>query len=127
MKYLLDTHVIIWYFEDSPKLSRRITNLIDNPEISIYICSVSLWEIALKMNLGKLDLNLTINELLNTIKTRDFNIIQIEDKYLKNLSNLPYIHKDPFDRMIVSSAIEENLTIITTDENIRKYTVSWVW
>ena len=127
MKYLLDTHAVIWYFEDSPELSQTITGLIDDPEISIYICSVSLWEIAIKMNLNKLKLSMTFEELLNNIKTRDFRIIQIEDEYLNNLSKLPYIHKDPFDRMIISSALAEGLTIITIDENIQKYDVSWVW
>ena len=127
MKYLLDTHTVIWYFEDSPELSQKISGLIDNPEISVYICSVSLWEIALKMNLGKLKLSMSLEELLHNIKTRDFNIIQIEDEYLNNLSKLPYIHKDPFDRMIISSALAEGLTIITADENIQKYDVLWVW
>jgi len=127
MKYLLDTHAVIWYFEDSPELSQEITGLIDNPEISIYICSVSLWEIAIKMNLNKLKLRMTFEELLKNIKTRDFYIIQIEDEYLNNLSKLPHIHKDPFDRMIISSALAEDLTIITIDENIQKYDVSWIW
>ena len=127
MKYVLDTHTVIWYFEDSPELSSRIAELIDNPEISVYICSVSLWEIAIKMNLGKLKLKMTLEELLDNIKNRDFNIIQIEDEYLHILSRLPYIHKDPFDRMIISSAIAEGLTIITIDENIQKYDVPQVW
>jgi PIN domain nuclease of toxin-antitoxin system len=127
MKYLLDTHAIIWYFENSAELPERIEDLIDTPEISIFISSASLWEIAIKMSLGKLDLNLPLGELLEIIKKRDFNILQIEDEYLKNILNLPFIHKDPFDRLIISTALAEDLTIITIDENIQKYDVSWIW
>jgi PIN domain nuclease of toxin-antitoxin system len=65
--------------------------------------------------------------LLNDIKTRDFNILQIEDEYLNGLSALPYIHKDPFDRLIISTALVEDITIITIDENIQKYDIPWIW
>jgi len=127
MKYLLDTHAVIWYFEDSPELPEKITELIDNPEIDIYISSVSLWEIVIKMNLGKLTLNLPLDELLENIKSRAFDVLQIEDEHLKKLLKLPLIHKDPFDRLLVSSALAEGLTIITIDENIKKYDASWIW
>jgi len=127
VKYLLDTCAIIWYFEDSPELSHKVSDIIDNPDACVCISSVSLWEITLKMSLGKLDLSMSLEELLNIIKTRAFTIIQIEDMYLNNLSKLPYIHKDPFDRLIISSAISEELVIITSDENIQKYDVSWIW
>ena len=127
MRYLLDTHAIIWYFEDSQELPDRIFEIIDNDGISVYISSVSLWEIALKINLGKLDMQLPLYELLNHIKKSDFTILQIEDEYLNGLATLPTIHKDPFDRMIISSAIANNLTIITVDDNIHKYNVPWVW
>jgi PIN domain nuclease of toxin-antitoxin system len=127
MKYLLDTHAIIWYFEASPELPKKIRDIIHNNETSIYISSVSLWEIAIKINLGKLNLKLQLDELLSIIKNRDFNILQIEDEYLTGLSVLPYIHKDPFDRLLISTALSDNLTIITIDENIQKYNVNWVW
>ena len=127
MKYLLDTHAILWYFEDSSELPYKIVEIIDNPDISIYVSSVSLWEITLKMNLNKLDFSMTLDELINIIESHDFNVIQIESEYLKKLSELPFIHKDPFDRMIISTAISEDLTIITVDDNIQKYNVSWIW
>ena len=127
MKYLLDTHAAIWYFEDSQKLSKKIIELIDNPENSIFICAVSIWETAIKMNLGKLKMRFSLGELLAAVKASDFDILQIEDTYLKLLFELPPIHKDPFDRLIVSSAIAEDLTIITADENIQKYNVQWIW
>ena len=127
MKYLLDTHAIIWYMEESSELPQEITALIDNPVMDVCICAISLWEIAIKMNLGKLEIKLTLDELLAYVKTREFRIINIEDEHLLSLHDLPYIHKDPFDRLLVATAITEGLTIITIDENIHKYDVSWVW
>ena len=127
MKYLLDTHAIIWYLEESTELPRRTTALIDNYEMDICICSTSLWEIAIKVNLGKLELKLTLDELLRYVKTREFRIIHIEDEHLLVLRGLPYIHKDPFDRLLISTALAEDMTIITVDENIHKYAVKWVW
>ena len=127
MKYLIDTHVVIWLAINSSELPEGINELIKNPENDIYICSVSLWEIAIKMNLGKLDLKRPLNKLLSDIKTYGFNVLQVEDEYLCNLLTLPYIHKDPFDRLIISTALAEDLVIITIDENIQKYDVPWIW
>ncbi|MDR1689830.1 MAG: type II toxin-antitoxin system VapC family toxin [Clostridiales bacterium] len=127
MRYLLDTHVVIWYYEGSAYLPKRIESLIDNLLNEIYISSVSLWEMAIKMNLGKLKLALPLNEMLDSIRNREFNILQIENAYLEALEYLPFIHKDPFDRFLISTAIAEGLTVVSADENIQKYDVAWVW
>jgi len=127
MKYLLDSHAVIWYLEDSQKLPQKSVRLVDNPDNSVFISAVSLWEIAIKMNLGKLDLKFSLDKLLNAVNASDFDILQIEDDYLKLLSTLPNIHKDPFDRLLIASAVTEDLTIITADENIQKYDVQWIW
>ena len=127
MKYLLDTHTIIWYLEDLPKIPLKTKEIIELSDNDIYICSVSLWEIVIKMNLGKLKLSLSLDELFTAIKNSDISILQIENEYMKKLSLLPDIHKDPFDRLVIATALAEDLTIITTDENIHKYDVSWVW
>ncbi|MCL2665433.1 MAG: type II toxin-antitoxin system VapC family toxin [Defluviitaleaceae bacterium] len=127
MKYLIDTHVIIWLAINSSELPEGIKELIENPENDIFVCSASLWEMAIKMNLGKLNLILPLDKLLSDIKTSGFNVLQVDDKYLCNLLTLPIIHKDPFDRLIISTALVENLIVITIDENIHKYDVPWIW
>jgi PIN domain nuclease of toxin-antitoxin system len=127
MKYLLDTHTVIWHFDDSVKLSQKAIEITDNPESRLYICSVSLWEIAIKINLGKLNLNFTFDKLLTAVKESDVDILQIEDEHLRKLPELPYIHKDPFDRLIMATALAEDLTIVTIDENIQKYDIPWIW
>jgi len=127
MKYLMDTHVIIWLACDSDELPKSIRKIIEQPENDIYICSASLWEIAVKANLGKLKLKQPLDKLLSDIKNSGFNVLQIETAYLCKLLELPYIHKDPFDRLLISTALVEDLIIITTDENIQKYDVPWIW
>jgi len=127
MRYLLDTHVIIWMVEDSPNLPLAIKEIIGNPENQIAISSISLWEIAIKMNIGKLTLNLMFDELVDILRNGDFNFMQVEDVYLSGLSKLPLLHKDPFDRLLISTAIAEKMILITIDKNIQKYDVSWVW
>jgi len=127
MSYLLDTHALIWYFENSDDIPESIASLIDNPVHHKFISVVSLWEIAIKINMGKLNMRLSLDELLDVISNSELAVIPIEGSHLKGLSKLPYIHKDPFDRLLISTALMEDLTIITIDENIQKYDVLWVW
>ena len=127
MRFLLDTHAIIWHFDDVFKLSTKAAEIINNPKSILYISSVSLWEVAIKTNLNKLDLYFTLDELLDAVKDRDINVLQIEDEYLRALSSLPFIHKDPFDRLLIATALAEDLTFITMDGNIQKYDVKWEW
>ena len=127
MRYILDTHTVIWYFGNSLKLPNNLRDLIDNSENTVYISSASLWEIAIKTSLEKLKLSSSFDDLLNTVNDYDYNILQIKHEYLRIYYNLPLLHRDPFDRLLISTAISENLTLITKDENIQKYDVPWIW
>jgi PIN domain nuclease of toxin-antitoxin system len=127
MKYLLDTHTLIWLIEASSRISPQIKQALSSSENAIYLSSASLWEIAIKTSLGKLSLKSPFEKLLNDLNSTDITILQIENDYLKQLTALPEIHKDPFDRLLVATALAEDLTIITTDENIQKYDVKWWW
>jgi PIN domain nuclease of toxin-antitoxin system len=127
MKYLLDTHTLIWLSEKSPKLSRRVQELFVDRKNSIYISPASLWEIAIKVSLGKLELRSTYREFLNNVKSSDFEMLQIKDDYLEKLPDLPFVHRDPFDRLLIVTALSEGLTIITVDDNIQRYSVPCIW
>jgi len=126
-KYLLDTHTLIWLIESSPKISDDVKKKIKLPETMVYLSSVSLWEIAIKISIGKLELKSSFSELLSDLHKTDIIILQIENSYLRTLINLPFIHKDPFDRLIIGTALVEGLTVITADEDIRKYNIPWIW
>jgi PIN domain nuclease of toxin-antitoxin system len=125
MNYLLDTHVLIWFTED--KLPINIREIINNPQNRKYVSIVSLWEIAIKININKLKLNFSFSQLLHDIEIRDFNMIYTNEEHLKTFIDLPLIHKDPFDRLLVATAIFENLVIITQDQNIWKYDSKHQW
>ena len=127
MNYLLDTHTMIWYLEDVSKISSKVKEILKSTDAKKHFSSVSLWEIVIKVSLGKLNLSILFDELVAIITNSDVNILQIESEYLKHLSLLPYIHKDPFDRIIIATALADSLTIITADDNIQKYDVPWIW
>ena len=79
------------------------------------------------MNIGKLKLSLSLGELIHELKISDFDFLHIEDEYILGLSKLPLLHKDPFDRLLIATALAKDMTIITVDENIQKYNVPWIW
>jgi len=124
MKYLLDTHTVLWFL-NGEKLSAKTKELILNGEN--YISVVSLWEVAIKMNIGKYSFDGGFSSFRELVKNNGFTVLQIEDEYMERLFALPLIHRDPFDRLIIATALAEDLTIITADENIQTYDVSWIW
>jgi len=127
MSYLMDTHAIVWMVDDTSKLSPTVKEIIANPSNQIFICAISLWEIAIKMSIGKMSLGITFDELIKGLRTSYFDFLQVEDEYMREISNLPFLHKDPFDRLLIATATVEDMTIITIDENIHKYDVTCIW
>ena len=112
-KYLLDMHTLIWLIQDSSKISNNVKEMLKLPGNFVCLSAVSLWEVAIKASINKLSLKRPFSNLLSDLQRTDILILQIEDSYLQNLYTLPFIHKDPFDRLIISTALAENLTIIT--------------
>jgi PIN domain nuclease of toxin-antitoxin system len=118
--YLLDTHTLLWYLSNSDQLSDKARNII-NYESNICVSVISFWEIALKKNLGKLSFSCSIIEIENLCIKKNIRILPIKSSHLDELSNLPLIHNDPFDRLIIAQAKIENLILITKDKIIPKY------
>ena len=127
MKYILDTHTMLWFIEGSDKLTLKARNEILDNNNQKYMSIASVWEIAIKMSIGKLTFNGGYSALLNLIKQNGFEFIPIENIHINGIISLPFIHKDPFDRLLIATAKSEELTIITVDENIRKYDVDCIW
>ncbi len=124
--YLLDTCAFLWFLDDSPKLSLNARDIIGKSD-GLYLSIVSLWEIAIKKTIKKLDIEETIIDLENICRRYGITILPIKISYLEKIQKLPPIHGDPFDRMIISTALDENLNLITHDSNIRKYNVNLIW
>ena len=123
---LLDTHAFYWFICDDERLSKKAKELIETEE-SVFVSICSFWEMAIKSSLGKLTLPASITELMETCAEYNITILPIGAAHLEHLKNLPWIHRDPFDRMLICQAQEENLRLVTVDENITKYNVKTVW
>ena len=126
-KYLLDTHVVLWFAENSLMLSSKAKDAIMDANCENYVSLVSAWEIAIKLKTKKLQLVGGLAEFFAIIDENGFITMSVERDYLLKLSALPDYHKDPFDRLIIATAIFENMTLITADENIHKYNASYLW
>jgi len=127
VRYLLDTHTLLWYFEDSPKLPDSIAAVIEKIDAHKSISAASLWEFTIKHSLGKLHFEGGIAAFYKMVTANGFTILHISEPYLNRLSLLPFLHRDPFDRLIIATAIVEDMTVLTVDESIQQYDVKWAW
>jgi len=127
MKYLLDTHVVLWVGQNSPHLSDKARNAVLDRNAKKYVSVASAWEVALKIGTRKLDIHGGLPDFFKMIDNNGFFTLPIEREYLLRLSALPEHHKDPFDRLLLATAIAEGMTLVTADENIHKYGVRYVW
>ena len=125
--YLIDTHTALWYFKGDEKLSKTAYEIIFKSSNPIYLSIASVWELAIKISLGKMRFISKSAGFIRLAEDDDFTILPIKTAHLTALENLPMIHRDPFDRLLVASAIAEEMTLITVDENIQKYKVSQIW
>ncbi len=118
MKYLLDTHILIWWAEGNKKLKPSHKEIIANGENMIFISVVSVWEIIIKIKLKKIRLKTPIDKI---IKRYDFNVLDIKMDHILELNKLKDYHKDPFDRLLITQSRVENLTLLTDDKLINQY------
>ena len=128
MKYLLDTHTLLWFLTDDKKLSRRARQLIGSSSNESFLSIVSLWEIAIKTGLGKLDLDKPFEQVFP--ERLNFNRIRILDitvDSLIKLTTLPFHHRDPFDHLIIAQGFIENLPIISVDTDFDAYGIDREW
>ncbi len=123
--YLLDTHAIIWYVSGSDELSPLVRNLMETKRC--FFSYASLWEIAIKQAKGTLEFDIEIPYLKNVLENEDFIYLAPTEYDAERYKKLPDIHKDPFDRLLVAQAMENDLTIITRDSKIPLYDVKTVW
>lgn len=125
--YLLDTNALLYFLYDSSKISKRASNVIYHSNEKISVSIVSMWEIAIKSSIGKLKIKSSISRIAETCEKEQLDILPIKPLHLDEIGRLPAIHGDPFDRLIVSQAIAENLIIITRDGTIPRYDVEVLW
>jgi PIN domain nuclease of toxin-antitoxin system len=127
MDYILDTHVLLWSMSESGKLSQLSREILVDKKSRRFISVSSIWEIAIKNRIGKLHLPNGLNGIFSAVEQRGYGIIDIDRPSIEIYNTLPLLQRDPFDGIIIATALVENMTIITADENIQKYDVKWVW
>jgi len=129
MNVLIDTQSFIWFIEDDTKLPAKIKDFMNSEDNVLLLSIASLWEITIKVSIGKLKMQKNFDDLIKDISKDGFEIFPIKPKHLLSLSKLEYIndHKDPFDRVIISQSISENIPVISSDGNFKKYPVKIIW
>ncbi|HEV2478117.1 MAG TPA: type II toxin-antitoxin system VapC family toxin [Puia sp.] len=127
MQLLLDTHTFIWFISGDQALPQRALNTIKDTDNRCYISIASIWEIAIKFSLKKLELKSDFDNITEFLAANDIEILPISFQHLQKVITLEYHHRDPFDRLIIAQGLVENLTIITKDENFPRYTDRLLW
>jgi PIN domain nuclease of toxin-antitoxin system len=117
---LLDTHVILWWLADDPTLPDEIKARLDH-EPDVYVSAATIWEVAIKQAIGKLPEPAGLPE---RIRDSGFTELPIKSRHAMTAARLPPVHRDPFDRMLVAQAQEENLILVTRDSRCQKYDVA---
>jgi PIN domain nuclease of toxin-antitoxin system len=127
-RYLLDTHSFIWWSINSEKLSLTGQDLLFDRNNRLFLSVASVWEMQIKLQLGKLQLNPSLQELIkNQITINNLEILSIDLAHIWTLATLIHYHKDPFDRLLISQSITEIMPILSIDEIFDLYPVQRIW
>jgi PIN domain nuclease of toxin-antitoxin system len=120
MNLLIDTHIILWWLDDSPRLKAEYRKILTDTDNLCYVSAATIWEISIKTKLGKLDIP---DNYLDTLKDEGFQELPVKWSHSRYVNYLPLIHRDPFDRLLVAQAKVEDLTLLSTDTYIRQYDI----
>jgi PIN domain nuclease of toxin-antitoxin system len=128
MTLLLDTHSFLWFWWDDPQLSEPAKQAICDPTNRKLVSTASCWEVAIKVSLKKLDLGAPYRGFIHQHMVRNnFELLQITDEHLAGLVDLPFHHKDPFDRMLVAQSLYEQIPIVSADPQLDAYGLNRIW
>jgi PIN domain nuclease of toxin-antitoxin system len=127
MNVLLDTHTVLWLAGNSPELSKAAKQAIFDVDRKKYVCIASTWEVAIKISLGRMRLTGGAAEFLNIIGANGFSMLPVKPEYLMLVESLPFHHRDPFDRLLIATAMSEKLAIVTADARMSAYSVPCAW
>ena len=128
MKLLLDTHTALWFWWNDPKLSKTARELIILPTNQKFVSLATPWEVAIKINLGKIDLGTPIDEYFpSQMSMNCFSWLRLTIKHFLAVSQMPLHHRDPFDRMLIAQSLSENMPIVSADTAFDAYPVLRLW
>lgn len=121
MKLLLDTHILLWVAAKPDKLSIKAKVLIEQPENTLLFSAASIWELAIKGGLGRADFNVDVRLLRRSLLDNGYQELSIDSVHAVAVDQLPLIHKDPFDRILIAQAMVEGITLVTADAMVAEY------
>lgn len=128
MNILLDTHTLIWWSLETHKLSISARSLLDDSDNNLFVSVVSIWEMQIKNQMGKLTLIVPLPEIIESQKeTNNLQILPLELSHIYTLKDLPYHHRDPFDRILIAQAVFEKIPLLSIDEIFDAYPVEKIW
>lgn len=128
MRLLLDTHALLWFVLNDGKLSRAVDAIISDPTNEVFVSPATFWELAIKVRTKKLDLLSPYDDFIrNGIVGNDFIVLPIEAKHTSLFTDMPFHHKDPFDRILIAQALVEGISLISIDSIFDQYGVTRIW
>lgn len=127
MKFLLDTPAFLWFVTGDPRLSRRARRAIEADDAEPILSAASIWEMAIKASLGRLVLPASVEEYVAEKLAGGFGMLAVDWLHAAAVEKLPYVHRDPFDRLLAAQALSEGLPLISSDPVFGKYGVKVVW
>ncbi len=128
MRYLLDTHTLIWLLENNPQLSNRAQSIIVDETNELFVSIASIWEMTIKSSLGKLNLSIPLSDLISQkLIPSDIQLLPIQLEHLAVLQTLQFYHRDPFDRILIAQAIADRLILLSADSAFKDYDVDCAW
>jgi PIN domain nuclease of toxin-antitoxin system len=127
MSYLLDTHALIWFLEGDQQLSATANHILCNEDSDIYLSVASLWEMAIKISLGKLQLSQSLEQVIAILPQQNITLLPINSAHVITVSNLPFEHRDPFDRLLIAQALVDKMPLISNEALFLRYGVDRIW
>ncbi|WNZ47972.1 type II toxin-antitoxin system VapC family toxin [Leptolyngbya boryana CZ1] len=128
MRLFLDTYVFLWFIAGSSDLSNKVRTLIEDPNNQRFLSVASLWEMSIKVSIGKLDIGMTFTELMqHEVYGNAIEVLQIQSEHLDALAKLPFHHKDPFDRPIIAQSLAESMPLMSKDGEFGNYPITLLW
>ncbi len=121
MKLLLDTHILLWAAGQPEKLSESARRLLDSPENSLFFSAASIWEIVIKLGLGRKDFKVDPYRLRKELVAHGYTELPITAEHALRIESLPPFHRDPFDRILLAQARTEGLLLVTADATVAQY------
>jgi PIN domain nuclease of toxin-antitoxin system len=128
MRLLVDGHALLWCIEDTGRLSRRAARVLADGRNRQFVSVATIWELAVKASLGRLRLSRPFDVVMDdAIRIHRFEVMNVELRHALRVAELPRLHGDPFDRMLVAQAIEERCVLVSGDPAVREYPVEHLW